>query len=149
MTIDTQITQILRKDFGARIVSVKAERPLVKLILNRAGLNDDEAQTLEQQVREKLLAMDGVDMVRVVLTAEKMEQSTDTPECLLMLWAKIHKNRCSLRWHRARAGLANPPLPPIWRWRCTNWAIKSVWSMRIFMARPNRGFWAVKGQSRR
>lgn len=80
MTIDTQITQILRKDFGARIVSVKAERPLVKLILNRAGLNDDEAQTLEQQVREKLLAMDGVDMVRVVLTAEKMEQSTDTPE---------------------------------------------------------------------
>jgi len=64
---------------GGLVTSRRAAAPRLSgnkasVILDVTGLDADTRQRLEGEVRERLLALDGVDEVRVALTAEKLER---------------------------------------------------------------------------
>ncbi|ANU07129.1 Mrp/NBP35 family ATP-binding protein [Paraurantiacibacter namhicola] len=74
MTSESAIRESLPTGAVGRVQSVRMKGAVAILVVDAAGLTRPDAERLETEIRANVLRVDGVDDVRIALTAEKRER---------------------------------------------------------------------------
>ena len=74
MVSENEVNDILASIAGARASGVKSKHGLISLMLDVSGITPLERDALAADVEAKLAALDGVERVRVMQTAERVTQ---------------------------------------------------------------------------
>ncbi|BCI71017.1 hypothetical protein SPKIRA_18470 [Sphingomonas paucimobilis] len=112
-TVKAAVAAVAGKRANVRMEGAKAG-----VVLDATGLDGADRHALEEQVKAAAM-QPGVEDVRIVLTAEKLE-------------------RRIIAVASGKVGWASRPCRPIWRSRSLAWGARPDWSMPISMASQPR-----------